>query len=74
MQTADNLIKEKFYIPQYILRRNMLIEKKLNWTEKKYRYLFWSAVNDEQIKDSLIWEQVNDEEMSTYIKILLKCD
>lgn len=31
----------------------MLIEKKLSLTEKKYGYLFWSAVNDEQIKDIL---------------------
>lgn len=31
----------------------MLIEKKLTWTEKKYGYLFWSAVNDEQIKEIL---------------------
>lgn len=31
----------------------MLIEKKLNWTEKNYGYLFWSAVNDKQIKQIL---------------------
>lgn len=31
----------------------MLIEKKLNWTEKKYGYLFWSAVYDKQIKEIL---------------------
>ncbi len=31
----------------------MLIEKKLTWTEKNYGYLFWSAVNDKQIKQIL---------------------
>lgn len=31
----------------------MLIEKKLSWTEKKYGYLFWHAVDDEQIKATL---------------------
>ncbi len=31
----------------------MLIEKKLNWTEKNYGYLFWSVVDDKQIKQIL---------------------
>ncbi len=31
----------------------MLIEKKLNYTEKKYGYLFWSAKYDTQIKEIL---------------------
>ncbi len=31
----------------------MLIEKKLNWTEKNYGYLYWRAVNDKQIKEVL---------------------
>ena len=31
----------------------MLIEKKLNRTEKTYGYLFWLAENDNQIKEIL---------------------
>ncbi len=31
----------------------MLIKKKLNWTEKNYGYLFWSAADDKQIKQIL---------------------
>lgn len=31
----------------------MLIEKKLNWTEKNYGYLFWSVVDDKHIKEIL---------------------